>query len=136
MAELMERRQTQRTPFWSDCALEVFAPPEDAILGVLHGQTVNLTEHGLRVAVPGVGRDIVDRWQEEMTHDRAVEVRVNLTEFPDSPPLQGQIAWTDWSLTDLHGPTCHLGLLFRILSNRESEALRGILDDVTSRGAV
>lgn len=133
MADYDDRRREPRIPFRSDCNLEIIAPQSHIGLGLMRSQTINITEHGLMVMVPGIRQDVVARWQEEVDTDRVILVQVNLTAFPGSPTLKGQIVWTHWLDMPEDGPVCQLGLLFQILSDDEIEALQAILAGVATQ---
>lgn len=96
-------------------------------LGLLQGRTVNLTEHGLMVMIPGLRQAIADAWLTAVEQDKVVIVQAILRDYPLLPPLKGQIVWVNWREEAELGPTCYLGLLFHILEDSVIGALQEML---------
>jgi hypothetical protein len=131
-----ERRREARLPFRADCRIEIVAPPDYANAGLMQGRTVNITEHGLMVLIPGIRKDVLERWQKAVDQEKIILVQAILISHPGAPPLKGQIVWTSWKDDPEEGAIAGLGLLFQILSDRELESLREILAGLSTQSDV
>ena len=127
-----DRRGSRRLKLILDCTLEVIGPPEYVGMGLLRGQTINITEHGVMVMIPGLRRNLVEQWQSAVDNDQIILFQVSMTRYPAMPLLKGQIAWTNWKRDPETGPAAYIGLLFQILADKDLEALREILSGLST----
>ncbi len=123
----IEKRKEARVPFQADCSAEILAPLNFATSGMIEGQTVNITEHGLMIALPGIRREVVAGWQARLDEGNLILFQVILKDYPGVPPLRGEAVWTNWVPDSDTGACAQVGMLFEMVSYSDIEALRGIL---------
>lgn len=129
-----ERRRERRVIFRGQCRLMIISPVWAITTHPLEGMTENITTVGLRVndvrAQPGQPRN----WLSAIRRDENLRVEVTLPELPGFPHLQGSIVWVQQAEpgegVDLL--TCSVGILFSILRDRETRALKKLVDAITS----
>ncbi len=128
----MDRRREPRLPFRADCTIELTGGRVAVEQGPLRAKTVNITEHGLMVAIPTAERTLYEKVEGTVSRGGIIPARVNLTPRPGFPTLRGQVVWANWASMQDVGPVCQLGLVFQLLSPSENEALQEVLSGLST----
>jgi len=128
----MERRREARLAFRADCIIELTGSREPAGHGPLRAKTVNITEHGVMVAVPAVQKDFFEKVDQTVSGGGILPARVQLTPRPGFPLLHGQVVWSNWASMEGVGAVCQLGVVFQLLTPPENEALQEVLSGLST----
>jgi hypothetical protein len=121
------RRTEERRHYTQRCLIRVTGPSEAMLSQPLDGETVNVTEHGVRVSIAGFPTPRFQLWREILERDSYLQVEIRLR-LDDTFVLQGQIVWISFD-GNLGFPagTCDAGILLSVLSPDAARHYRQML---------
>jgi hypothetical protein len=91
------RRDEPRIVVLSDCTLEPRSPSWTMLPQPLEGQTFNITEHGLRIHLPGFEAQRYEKWFRHLEKGECIGVSVELHGGAEALRVEGQIVWLGFS---------------------------------------
>ena len=133
-----ERRRERRLVFSRRCEVSLVSPIWTLTRKPLKGITENITANGMKIASlktePGQAED----WKRGIDHDEEVLAEISFPDLPDFPRLRGQLVWVfqpeEGATAAGENPlVCSVGILFSIMEERETRALRDLIDELARR---
>ncbi|MEQ8820418.1 MAG: PilZ domain-containing protein [Sumerlaeia bacterium] len=125
------RRREQRFGFVSGCGLEIKSPAWAMLTKPLHGETENLTEHGVKVILSDFPETRYILWEETIRKGEYLNAVISLPTQQGAPlaslELPGEVVWIKFSRNDQNFSErgeCSIGLLLNIMDADTARALR------------
>lgn len=137
-----EQRREPRLHFESTCFLSMLSPAWVMTRSPLAGLTRNITQNGMRVDLPRLPAKQFKVWEDTLREESRIRVEVSLGDAGgDVSPLQGQVVWlsrTEQEEEERSAPadpewlSCSVGILFAIMPEERSRALRALVESLTN----
>lgn len=125
------RRVEPRVAFESDCSVEPRAPAWTLMPAPLIGETVNLTENGIRVRIAGFDRERYEKWHQHLSSGETIQVRVVLHRSGEALAMEGEVVWLGFSPDEEEiggrAGECALGVLLSLLPEATRGKLRALM---------
>lgn len=122
------RRRFERHYFQRECRIEPRSPAWTMLPDPLKGETVNITEHGIRVQITEFPAHRHETWLKCLERGDTIGVMIHVSQGDRKLELPGQIVWMLFEPTSNGLGDCSIGVLLSILDETMRDQLQGLIN--------
>ena len=111
------RRNNDRLQFHCRCILSPMEPAWARLSKPVEGETVNITEHGVRAEFSDFSQSRFEKWQKCLDDGENLDVMLTLASGSESLDLEGHIVWVHFQETDVVSGICSVGILLSLMDS-------------------